>query len=72
MTDHAQTAQPDLNQNYLDFDPLTDPGLINYSPIVISKTGEWMLSEIDLAFIYEGVGVLGCGKLCQMYCYHGN
>jgi hypothetical protein len=40
---------------------IEDVDLVEYKPNVCKATGEWFLSEIDLAFIAEGCGVLGTG-----------
>ena len=37
----------------------------SYIPRVSKSTGEWYVSETDLAFIAEGCGVLGTGKSTQ-------
>ncbi|RFU32808.1 hypothetical protein B7463_g3584, partial [Scytalidium lignicola] len=47
--------------DYLECDPLADPNLRQYEPTVSKETGEWFLSEIDLAFISEGVCIIGTG-----------
>ncbi|KAH8881758.1 hypothetical protein GQ53DRAFT_799011 [Thozetella sp. PMI_491] len=44
----------------LDITP-NDVHLASYEPEVSKATGEWFISEIDLAFIAEGCGVLGTG-----------
>jgi hypothetical protein len=41
-------------------DPL-DIDREKYIPTVSKATGEWFLSEVDLAFIREGCGILGTG-----------
>jgi hypothetical protein len=50
-----------ITSDALDHDPLTDPDLINYAPKVSKATGEWFVSAIDLAFLAEGVAILGVG-----------
>lgn len=39
---------------------IADPSLC--VPTVSKQTGEWFISETDLGFIAEGVGILGTGK----------
>lgn len=40
----------------------TDIDFSTYEPEVLKASGEWFVSEIDLAFIAEGCGILGTGK----------
>jgi DUF917 family protein len=42
-------------------DIMLDLDIDSYAPRVSRKTGEWFVSEVDLAFIAEGCAVLGTG-----------
>ena len=70
------SIKTDIQEVIEDFDPcygqevhllsdaiLSDTRLEHYAPVISKETGEWLVSETDLAFIAEGVGVLGTGKI---------
>lgn len=46
--------------------------LESYISEVSKATGEWFLSEIDLAFIAEGVGIFGTGGGGSVYSTYMN
>lgn len=52
--------------------PVVEQDLESYIPEVSKATGEWFLSEIDLAFIAEGVGIFGTGGGGSVYSTYMN
>lgn len=46
----------------MDVDLTADSKLETYRPNVCASSKEWVVSETDVAFMAEGVGVLGTGK----------
>lgn len=57
-----ENASSPLPSSHVDLhDVLLHPDLESYRPSVSKNTGEWFVSEIDLAFIAEGLAVLGTG-----------
>lgn len=57
--ENLSLTQLHIAPNTLDL--LQSHDLESYVPKVVKATGEWFVSEIDLAFISEGCGVLGTG-----------
>ncbi|OKL56411.1 hypothetical protein UA08_08053 [Talaromyces atroroseus] len=58
----APSEHVDLNGFHPMESPLLeDPHLEFYTPQICKSTKQWIVSEIDLAFIAEGVGILGTG-----------